>query len=64
VKVITEEIARRELENKHRIPEDMTDWMAQWVKDNPGYSIESAVVRVIATFFGGIHTTTQVGAAH
>ena len=42
----------------------MTDWMAQWVKDNPGYCIESAVVRVIATFFGGIHTTTQVGAAH
>nr|A0A0E3D8P8.1 RecName: Full=Cytochrome P450 monooxygenase penQ; AltName: Full=Penitrem biosynthesis cluster protein Q [Penicillium crustosum]AGZ20192.1 cytochrome P450 monooxygenase [Penicillium crustosum] len=60
VKVITEEIARRELENKHRIPEDMTDWMAQWVKDNPGYCIESAVVRVIATFFGGIHTTTQL----
>ncbi|OQE11240.1 hypothetical protein PENFLA_c076G08504 [Penicillium flavigenum] len=60
VKLITEEIARRELENKHRIPEDMTDWMAQWVKDNPSYCIESAVVRVIATFFGGIHTTTQL----
>jgi hypothetical protein len=40
--------------------QDMTDWMVKWVEENPQYTERDAVLRIIATFFAGIHTITQV----
>jgi hypothetical protein len=33
--------------------------MVKWVEENPQYTERDAVIHIIITFFGGIHTTTQ-----
>ncbi|KAL4732975.1 cytochrome P450 [Aspergillus similis] len=60
INLLLEEIGRRRAMNIHGEPQDMTDWMVQWVEKNPKNSMRGAAARIIATFFGGIHTTTQL----